>query len=314
MELDAAIRGLAETQHGLVSVDQLLAAGASRDAIEHRVGRGVLVRMSPRALRLAGAPVTDRQQALAGVMDAGLGAALANQPALALWEVPGFRLLPADVCRVRTGARCRPRLTHVHELTTLPVRFVTVLDAIPVVRPELALLQIAGEVHELRVERAVDAALAKRITDLARLDDVLSTLARSGRNGVTVFRRLLAARSDGYRPPESGNESRLRWLLRAAGERELRQQVEVGGTSWIGRMDFADDEVPFVLQVDSERFHTALVDRIADERQNAALAAAGFVVRRVWDRELWHEPERVVAVVRSGRREAARVRRSVVAS
>ena len=249
--------------------------------------------------------LTHRIRALAGVLDTGPGAALSRDSATALWGVPGFFLLPADVAHRRGSAPAGTRLARVHEVTRMPEELVTELDGIPVVSASLALFQLAALHHPLRVARAIDTALALGICSPRSLHHVLSVMARSGRTGVTEFRRIVAERDEHYRPPESGQESRLQWILDRAGERRLRRQVDVGGEEeWLGRMDFADEIDPFVLQVDSERYHGALIDTRRDERQTAALDAAGFVVRRVWDTDLWHRPDLVVQRVRDGRRSA----------
>ena len=308
-DLDDHIRRYSRRQLGLVTTDQLHARGASRKAIRHRVDRGDLAVLSPRLFRSRTVPVTDQQRALAGVLDAGQGAALSHDSAAALWGLPGFFLIPVEVSRSREGSRVATSLAHVHDLTRLPPEFVTELDGIPVVTPSFALLQLSGHRHPLRVARAMDTALALGVCTPRSLRRVLEVMARSGRNGIVDFRGIVSERDEQYRPPESGNESRLQWVLDRAGERRLRRQIDVGNDEeWLGRMDFADDGNPFVLQVDSERYHGALLDTERDLRQTEALEAAGYVVRHVWDTDLWHRPDLVVQRVREGRR-LARARR-----
>lgn len=256
-DLDDHIRWYSRRQLGLITVDQLHASGATRKAIRHRVGRGDLAVLSPRLVRCRAVAVTDHQRALAGVLDAGSGAGLSHDSAAALWGLPGFSLLPAEVSRPREGSRSASSLAHV--LTRLPDEFVTELDGIPVVTPSLLLLQLSADRHPLRVARAMDTALVLGICSPLSLRRVLDVMARSGRDEFVDFRALVSERDEKYRPPESGKESRLQWILDRAGEQRLRRQIDVGGgEEWLGRMDFADDPDPFVLQVDTERYHGAL--------------------------------------------------------
>ena len=61
-----------------------------------------------------------------------------------------------------------------------------------------------------------------------------------------------------------------------------------------------------MVEVQSWRYHIALLDAAADARRRARLEAAGFVVVEVWDTDLWHRPWVVEARVRDGWRRAGR--------
>lgn len=119
------------------------------------------------------------------------------------------------------------------------------------------------------------------------------------------MRALLAERGRDYIPPASGLENRVVQILRSAGERPLRRQVNCGSDSgWIARVDFIDAEVPFVLEVQSDRYHSSLLDRRADCERIARLETAGYVVATVTETDVWHHPDTVLDIVRNGRRAA----------
>lgn len=91
----------------------------------------------------------------------------------------------------------------------------------------------------------------------------------------------------------------------------MRRQVNVGGDGWLARVDYvATDGLPFIVQVDSDRFHTALVDAAHDERQTSALTASGWVVERLTEFQVWYRPDEVVAAVHRGRHQARSMRRA----
>lgn len=296
--------GLLEVQHALVTSEQLGAAGFSPRDTRWLIDSKRLARVSPRVLRLLGAPATEAQRVLAAILDAGPGAALSHTSALAWWKVPGFTLRELHVTGPRAAAR---RLAHVvHDKAAPPEHHVRVLEGIPVVTPARALFDVAGMrgVPPPRVERAVDNAWSLRLVSGRTLDTMLRELARRGRRGVATMREILSERGPHWVPPASGLERRVTQILDGQWRTALRRQVHVGDDEWIGRVDFADPELPFVLEVQSERFHTSLLDRRADAERSALLRAAGFVVVAVTDVDVWHHPEVVVERVRDGRDEA----------
>jgi very-short-patch-repair endonuclease len=75
----------------------------------------------------------------------------------------------------------------------------------------------------------------------------------------------------------------------------------VGGETWLGRVDFIDREAKLIVQVDSERYHSSLIDKRADDAQTAALEAAGFFVERCTDFEVWYCADEVARRVRKAR-------------
>ena len=192
-----------------------------------------------------------------------------------------------------------------HLTRVLPSHHVTTHDGIPLTTPARTIFDLAAVVHPYRVKRALETAWSKRLLDGVRVAVVLDDLGKRGRTGTTVMRELLAERGSDYIPPDSGLEGRFRDLLVRDGQRPMERQVHVGGASWLGRVDFYDREAQLVVQIDSERYHSALIDREADERQTAALEAAGFRVRRFTDFEVWYCADDVAAAVRRSRRNGA---------
>jgi hypothetical protein len=200
----------------------------------------------------------------------------------------------------------------VHEVRSLPTDLVRTLDGIPVVAPPLALLQLAGmpSMPVGKVARAIDAAWSDRIVSyrsLRALDDVMST---QGRRGLTVLRALVDERGPDDVPPASNLEARFASILERAGRPPMRRQVDTAdGEGWIGRVDFRDELLPVIAEIQSERFHRGLTAERADAERMARLRAAGFEVVEVTDVDVFHRPELVVAVIDAAR-ERARTRRA----
>lgn len=72
---------------------------------------------------------------------------------------------------------------------------------------------------------------------------------------------------------------------------KLNRQVDVGAEEWIGRVDFTLDDSIDVVEVLSERYHSAHLDREADEERFARLRQSGRRLLTVWDTDVWGRPE-----------------------
>lgn len=296
MDLDVAMRALAASQHGLVSRPQARVMGATRQHLRRRVASGDWAEVSTKVLRLVGSVRTFRQRCMAAALDAGPRAYVSHEAAAALWELPGFTRGQLSVVRAK-GRSSRPtHLARLHQSCSLPPAHLTVVHGIPVTTVARTVFNLAGVLHPGRTERALDNALARRLTDLAALHAVVDDLAEHGRAGSAVMRRLLTERSDGYRAPESGLEASFEAILEAAGAAVPARQVDVGGERWLGRADYLDGNR--VIEVDSDLHHTSASDRRADARRDEAMRAAGFEVIRIREHQLRHRPEEVVAAVR----------------
>ena len=306
-DLDTTVRRLAAAQHALITPRQARGLGLNHDAVAHRVQRGDLERITPRVLRIAGAPDTPAQRLLTAVLDAGRHAALSHTTALAHWGVRGFRPDPVHVVRRRTVDDHPVTGATIHEVRFLPATEVRVLDGVPTVSPALALLQLAGmAVPNAQVGRAIDAAWSDRLVSYRALTLIDQTMSRQGRRGLRRFRELVEDRGPAYVPPASNLEARFAEILQRAGRPALQRQVDTSGEEgWIGRVDFRDLVLPVIVEVQSERFHRGLTAEAADRERLRALRAAGYVVVEVTDEEIFHRPAEVVARVDEARRLAA---------
>lgn len=270
-----------------------------------RVDTGRLEILSPRVFRLVGAPETPRQRAMAAVLDAGPGSLASHATAAWLWGIPGFGVREPETSRLRGSCGWPVALSRLHEPRLLPLEHVTTIDAIPTTTAERALCDLAGTLHPIRVERALDSALAAGRADMARMWLTFGDLSARGRPGRQAMRRILAERPPGYVAPESELEARFVALVGRSGLAQPERQVEVGGDGWIGRVDFLFRGAGLVVEVDGRAHHTALVDRRADAERDAALRAAGFEVLRFgWDDVVLHS-ERTAMKLRSALRAAA---------
>jgi very-short-patch-repair endonuclease len=297
VDLEGALRLRAEQQHGVVSREKARHAGCTDAFVRRRLRSADWESVTPRVLRLVGTAETFERRCLVAVLDAGHDAVVCGPAAAQLWALPGFDGEEIHVTRQRRRARRRTDPVPAHEPMLVPPNHRTTRDAVPVTTVERTLFDLMAAVHERRAERALDNALARKLTTLRALRSIGEELCKRGRPGSALFRRLLSDRGVDFRPVESGLEAAFLELLRGAGVPEPERQVDLGGNEWIGRVDFYFRVARLVVEIDSERFHTAALDAAADRRRDEFLRAAGFEVLRITEEEIRNRPSVVVARV-----------------
>lgn len=302
MNPDADLLRRCALMHGAAPISSARAAGLTSKQVRSRVTNGTLRRPTARVLVDPGAPTTPLQHVAIAVLDAGPDAVVCGTTAIALWGLPGFDLRPIHLARPRGLTSRRSTMATVHEVLDLLPHHLTVLDGIPIVRPERAIFELCGFAHPDRAERALDNAWTKGLLSGRSLRKVHAELTDRGRAGTVALRLLLEDRPDSYIPPASNLERRFMQILADHGEPAMRRQVDTGGDRWIGRVDFRSDRLPLIVEVQSERYHSALCDQRDDAARIAALADAGFEVVEVTDIDVWHHPLAVVQRVRDARR------------
>jgi very-short-patch-repair endonuclease len=305
MWLEEELWALAGEQRGAVADWQVRELGASRTELSRLRRSKHWAMVTSRVLRPSSVPMSDALLASAAVLDAGRGAVLSHTAAAAWWGIAGYDLRELHVSQPRPRANMVSSLAVMHDLRDLPCEWTTCLDSVAVVRPELMIYQLCGQVAAQQAERALDAAWSARLLTGRSLRAVLDQLAQSGRNGTTTLRSLLEARGLDYVPPATGLEGRFESIAAAQGVRSLRRQIDSGGDHWTGRVDFRDALVPLVVEIQSERYHAALSDKADDARRFEDLERSGFVVLEVWDSAVWLRRREVVRILLHARRVAA---------
>lgn len=295
---------ICDEQHGVAARRQLRDAGVDRRAEARLASAGFLTRMSGRVVRALGSPQTDVQRVMAAALDAGDAAYVCDETAAALWGVPGFGLSgPVSVVRRRGTASVRSELAHVSTWSTLEPHHTTFLWGVPTITLPLTLLRIAALVRWERFERVADTVCGRAPRVLDALHELVPELARSGRNGIVPLKLFLQTRPPGYLGPHTNLEARVNQILRQAGEEPLEHQADLGGHSWVGRVDLLDRRTPFVLEVNGDAFHGMPTQVTHDLHRAALLEAAGFgPVIAIPESMVWQRPWQVVELVREARR------------
>jgi very-short-patch-repair endonuclease len=296
----AKIAAVTSCQYALITCRQALDAGLSRKAIEHRLDTGEWTLVRRGVYRVTSAPRSWRQNLLAAVLAAGDGAVGAGLSAAPLWRLPGFRMDCIDVRKPYGKSRLSLQRGPAESCLLLPHHCTTV-DRIPVTTPTRTLFDLMAIISAGRAERAMDNALAMRLTDIRKLEAILNELGRRGRNGTALMRELLADRGEGYIATESELERMFAKFVVAYGLPAPRRQV----TFIAGRVDFLFEPGMVIAELDGRRNHTALLDREADMERDARLTAMGLKVMRISYRRLTRDPDGVFEDLRGALRLAA---------
>jgi len=302
---NTTLAALFASQHGVASHAQAVERGATRARIRYALRTGSLVRVQPGVYRLNGAPPSPRQSLLAAVLAAGGDAVASHRSAAALHGLPGFRDGPIEITVQRHRTR-RLRDATLRESRVLAERHRSVVDAIPTTTLARTLFDLAGQMHPLRTERALDHALARSLVSMPKCWDTFLDLAERGRAGTVVMRDLLTARGEGYVAPESALEALFLRVIRRYGLPMPERQRDLGSPEvWIGRVDFVYTLWKLIIEVDGRMYHTALLDRAADDRRDNRFVAEGYGVLRFSWANLTERPDECVRLIEKRIRQAA---------
>lgn len=304
---------MAARQHGLVTYQQLLECGFSRQAIWRMVKAAMIQRVRHGVYRLCGVPATWRSAQLAAVLSAGKGAVLSHRSAAALWGMADRHAL--DVIEITSPYQCRQPGVTGHRCP-LDVNDRTVHEHIPVTTPARTLIDLAGALDERALGKMLDQALRHDLTTLRAVSAGLARVpAVQGRWGPTRVKlaAVLALRGVGYHAAANDWEREIDpWFDRSALPPARRQyRVRVGGRRYT--LDRAIPELKVGIEWSGRGPHGTRSQFEYDSDRRSRLQAAGWCVL---DFHYYSDPEFIaetvtsVCAIRAGRRLPEQITRS----
>jgi predicted transcriptional regulator of viral defense system len=190
---DQSAWAVARRQHGVVTRGQLREIGLSDPAIDHRLETGRLHAVRRGVFAVGRPELGVYGHWMAAVLCCGSGAVLSHESAAALWEIRPRRRSEIEVS-VPLGARRRHAGIVVHRRTRLDGSDLTQRHGIPVTSPACTLIDLAARLPQPQLERAINEADKRDLTDpealRAALDSVVGT-----RPGLAILRRTLDCRT-----------------------------------------------------------------------------------------------------------------------
>jgi very-short-patch-repair endonuclease len=266
---DAAIARLAARQHGVVTFEQLVAAGIGKNAIAYRVSKGHLHRIYRGVYAVGHTGLSSEGRWLAAVLACGSAAVLSHGSAAALWRLLRPLSGPIDVSVPTRGGRQRRAGLRVHRTASLLAApgSIALRDRIPVTSVVRTISDLQGSVAPRLVRRATRQA------------EILGLLG-----GIDL-------ETDGTR---SDLERDFLKLCRVHGLPTPEVNVRLG--RWT--VDFLWPREKVAVETDSYRYHRGSVAFEDDHARDLDLRQRGCEVRRFTYRQILNEPERVAGDLR----------------
>jgi hypothetical protein len=295
---DARLAALTRDQFGLVTRAQALAAGLTYHQVRHRLDIGTLVRVARELYRLAGAPETWDQRALAAVLAIGEGAVLCGRSAATVWKLSLPKLEEIEVLAPRSrSGQAGPGAALAHRVRTVRPQDKTYVGVSPVTTIQRTLVDLAGTLNIEALDRVVDEAISRKLTTPDRLAKTVSAVGGRGRKGIRNLRQVLGPWLEHPQMDSVAEAAWLRALGRAGLPAPVTQYGIVRADGKRAIADFAWPEARLVLEVDGYRWHAGPRSHSRDLERATSLEAAGWRVLRTTPTELVTSPSNVTAAI-----------------
>ncbi len=296
IDLDRKGAALARRQHGTISRGQLLGLGMSDAQLARRIRSGRLVRAAPGVYTMAGSVRSWHQRLWIAWLHAGPTAVISHRSAAALWKITGFPPGVVELSVLRP-AHPRPPEGVLHQLRDLAPSHAGLFDGFRVTKVDRTICDLAQVLPSDKLERALDNAVAAKLTSYVAVSQITSRLLRAGRPWLFALAHLLEARGPGTTPPATELERLLGCLTDLAGIDE----VVVGGP-FPGRREIGhcvDALVPaamLILEADGRRWHQRIEDLRRDRLRDNEAARHGWQTMRFLYEDLVEPTESAVAL------------------
>lgn len=289
---DLRLRLLMSRQDGVVSLDQALDHGLSREAVRRRVAAKQWFRVGHRVYQDASHQPTDRALVRAAALSLGSEAVLVGEGAAWWWDLLDSRPRRFEFAVGDRQQRARDHTTLVRR--TVPARDRTTRRGVRVTTPVPTVLDAAARLGVQRGARVFDDALSRHVVTLEGLRH--GYLRRSGRRGQPVLDRLVDLATGGaVSEAERVTHHQLRLAAIVGWVANLPLDLPGYGRAVV---DIAFPGCKVIVEVDGWAYHRGLRAFLVDGPRQTALAGDGWVVVRTHWHELTTSPEVFVANLR----------------
>jgi predicted transcriptional regulator of viral defense system len=289
---DARVAAVAARQHGRIRIDQLNACGLDHAAIRRRVAKGQLHRAHTGVYAVGHPGATLHAQIMAAVLAGGEGAVASHWASATLHGFVRWDDRRIDVTVRSAGGRSRAGIRF-HRSRSLDARDITRVHGVPATTAARALLEIAPQLTQRRLQRAVRQAQAERSAHVRQIADVLRRA-----NGHTATQRLAAIIATGPAPTYSGHEDVVLDLLLDAGfaHPAVNQRLALAAATYYPDLRWPAQRL--ILEIDSA-WHDGPLAGELDAARQADLEAAGERVLRTTVEQAIADPGQLIRRLRA---------------
>jgi hypothetical protein len=226
--VEAVILRIATGQLNVVALQQLLSAGLTRRQVRRRVAAGSLVPLYRGVYLTVLATPTLEQRVIGACLAAGAESFASHLTALAVLGIADGRVPAIEAIEVTVpiGSRVRVEGVLAHRSGVIGPRERARRGPIAVSRPARALIDSAGHLPRLELERAVEHVLRERMVSPRALVLEVERAVFASRPGIHVLRGIASERADD-RPSESVLEDEMKRLIGTYGLPRPVPQYEV---------------------------------------------------------------------------------------
>ena len=266
---DWLVARIAARQHGVVSFQQLIAAGLDPSGIWRRVRAGRLHRIHRGVYAVAHRNLTHQGWWMAAVLACGQGAVLSHRSAAMHWGLLNPTNGPVDVTIPTRGGRRRRQGIRVHRSTCLTPKAATIRQGIPTTTPARTILDLRRVVDRPTLEAAIAQAEIRRLP-------------------------IPALHGIHHAPTRSELERRFLRLCRRHGLPKPEVNVRVGPYE----VDFLWRDRRLIVETDGWETHGTRSAFEADRARDVELKSLRYEVVRVTYWQVAQDPAHVAAVLR----------------
>jgi hypothetical protein len=244
------------------------------------------------------APHSWRQDVMAALLCAPIGAVATRATAARLHGVPGFERRDDIDVLIPHGRNHRVCHGHLHQTFWLPTHHRACAQGIDAVAVRRLPFELAPALRPSQLRWVIDFCINERGLTVDTLALTVAELCRSGRPGSAEMRLQVDDLTPGYVPPNTVLAAKYRDLCVAYGLPPGEVEVHAGDHRWIGRVDVLYREPKVIVELDSRRWHKTRDGFESDRERTNALVLAGWRVIRITWRMLHDHPEKVAAIIR----------------
>ena len=294
---DEEIARICHRQHGLVTLEQLVALGLTVQAVHERLLAGRLHRIHQRVYSLIPGVMTQRAMFIAAVLACGPDAVLSHRSAAYLWGLVDDWEAPIDVTAPNRRGRS-PDGVAAHRDGSLQPIDRTTIHGVPCTALARTLLDYAGVVREWELRKAVAQAEVLGVLDR----DAMRSVLRRGRRRRGVARLRLVV--DSLHPQTCRTRSELErmFLAMCVGNGlphpEVNAWLDVPGGGPL-QADFLWREARVIVEADGREFHDTASAFEYDRKREQRFQAAGWRVSRCTWAQVEREPQRLATTIRA---------------